>query len=74
MSEADFAWLTEHSVEIHRQYAGKWIAVYDGRVIAFADTATEVARLADEQCPQGGYLLEAVERETDTLYACLCLA
>lgn len=71
---SDFAWLTEHSLEIHQKYAGKWIAVLDGEVIGVGDTAVEAARQADEAQPGGDYILEKVERDLDAIYACVCVA
>ncbi len=61
----DFAWLTDHSDELQRQYAGKWIAVHDGQVIGVGSTATEAARQADERCPDGDYILEWVNPEPE---------
>ncbi len=61
----DFAWLTEHSREIYRKYAGKWIAVLHGEVIGVGDTATEAARQAEEKYPGSTYVLEAVDPETE---------
>ena len=70
----DFNWLVEHGVEIARDYAGKWIAVRDGRVVGVGDTATEAAaqaRSCDEDKP---FILEAVESEADVIYADIYMA
>jgi hypothetical protein len=70
----DFAWLTEHSREIHEKYAGKWIAVLNGQVIGVGQTAVEAAGQAESEHPGGDYILEKVEREVDVIYACLRVA
>lgn len=70
-STADFNWLTEHSLELSREYRGKWIAIHNGRVISIGDTAVEVDKKAREEFPDGGFLLWAVDAETDVIYACL---
>lgn len=70
----DFAWLTEHSRDIYERYAGKWIAVLHGEVIAVGDTAVEVATEAEREHPSGNYILEKVERDVDVIYACLRVA
>lgn len=57
----DFAWLTEHSIEIYEKYAGKWIAVFNGEVIGVGDTATEAAAQAESCQPNANYILEAVD-------------
>ena len=64
----DFAWLTEHSREIHEQHAGKWIAVLNGQVIGVGQTAVEAASQAESKDPGGDYILEKVEREVDVIY------
>lgn len=69
MNSADFSWLAEHGVELHEKYAGKWIAVYDGEVIGVGDTATEAAALADKKRPEGDYILQALDRSGDAIYA-----
>jgi hypothetical protein len=69
MKTTDFSWLAEHGVELHNKYAGKWIAVYDGEVIAVGDTATDVAALADQKRPEGDYILQALDRSGDAIYA-----
>lgn len=61
----DFAWLTEHSLEIYQMYAGKWIAVLNGKIIGVGDTATEAAAQAEASYPDSDYLLEAVDPEPE---------
>lgn len=69
MNVADFGWLSDHSPELYRQYAGKWIAVHDGKVIGVGDTATEVAAQADCMQPDGDYILEALDLSGDVIYS-----
>jgi hypothetical protein len=69
VSSSDFAWLVEHSTEIFRKYAGKWIAVHDGEVIGVGETATEAAEHARENTPDAEFILEAVDAEGDVVYA-----
>ncbi|MBI5866545.1 MAG: hypothetical protein HZB38_18925 [Planctomycetes bacterium] len=61
----DFAWLTEHSLEIYQKYAGKWIAVCEGEVVGVGDTATEAASQAESARPGKEFILEAVDPETE---------
>lgn len=68
MSSADFAWLSEHADENVRQYAGKWIAVHDGRIIGVGDTATEAAEQAREIAPDEDFILEAIDQDADVIY------
>lgn len=68
MRESDLAWLVEHSPEIFRQYAGKWIAVRDGAVIGVGDTAPECVEQAERLALDGDFILEGVESETDVIY------
>lgn len=70
----DFAWLTEHSLENHEKYAGRWIAVLDGEVVGVGDTAVEAANEAELAHPNSDYILEKIERDVDVIYACLCVA
>lgn len=69
MNTVDFAWLAEHGIELQRKYAGKWIAVHDGRVIGIGDTAVEADEQAQAACASGDYILQAIERSADVVYA-----
>ncbi len=69
MQDSDFNWLVEHGPEIFREYAGKWIAVHDGKVIGVGDTAPEAAAQARQTSPNAEFILEAVDREADVIYA-----
>jgi len=69
MRNADFLWLSEHGIELFDKYAGKWIAVRDGSVIGVGDTATEAVRQAEEKAPDGDFILEALDRTGDVIYA-----
>jgi|CXWL01.1.fsa_nt_gi hypothetical protein len=69
MKDTDFSWLAEHGVELHQKYAGKWIAVYDGKVVGVGDTATEAAEHARMLAPDGEFILEALDVSGDVIYA-----
>lgn len=69
MTSADFSWLIEHGPEIYKQYAGKWIAVRDGRIVGVGKTATEAAEAARAEVGNDEFILEAVDRESDVIYA-----
>ncbi len=71
---SDFAWLIEHGPEIFEKYAGKWIAVHDEEVIGVGDTATEAANQARTRNPGAEFILEAVDRDADVIYAGLQVA
>ena len=58
---SDFAWLTEHSLEIYEKYAGKWIAVRDSEVVGVGATATEAAEQAKAKRPDAPFILELVD-------------
>lgn len=68
MVEQDFAWLTEHGAELLRDYAGKWVAVADGKVVGVGDTAPEAATQASANEPGREFILEHVMAETDVIY------
>lgn len=63
----DFAWLSEHSLEIYEKYAGKWIAVCGGEVVGVGETAVEAARQAEEKRPKERYILEKVDPDPERL-------
>jgi hypothetical protein len=63
----DFAWLTDHSLEIFEKYAGKWIAVFNGEVVGVGNTATEAADQAEAKYPDQRYILEAVDSEPERI-------
>lgn len=68
MIERDFAWLTDHGVEIFEKYAGKWIAVRDEKIIAVGNTASEAVNEATLVAPDGDFILEGVDFEADVIY------
>lgn len=74
MQTSDFAWLVEHSTDLQKKYGGKWIAVHAGKVVGVGDTAVEADREAQKHCPEGEYILEAVEASGDTVYGVVCVA
>lgn len=69
--ESDTGWLAEHSMEISREYAGKWIAVYEGRIVGVGATAVEASNQARKVCPDESFILEAVEGDADVIYGIL---
>ena len=69
MSSSDFGWLIEHGDQIAQQYAGKWIAVRNGQVVGVGDTAVEAAQQAREKDPKAEFILEAVDKDADVIYA-----
>ena len=68
MRTKDFAWLAEHAPEVYQKYAGKWIAVRDGRIIGAGDTAPEAAEQAEKEAPDGDFILEGVDSDADVIY------
>ncbi|HNQ23428.1 MAG TPA: DUF5678 domain-containing protein [Phycisphaerae bacterium] len=68
MNTSDFNWLVEHGPDICRKYAGKWIAVHDGRVVGVGDTATDAAEQARKSEPESEFILEGVDSEADVVY------
>ena len=68
MVERNFAWLAEHGAELLRDYAGKWVAVADGKVVGVGDTAPEAAAQASANEPERECILEHVMAETDVIY------
>jgi ABC-type phosphate/phosphonate transport system ATPase subunit len=62
---SDFAWLTEHSLEIYEKYAGKWIAVRDGKVVGVGSTASEAAEQAKAARSDAPFILELVDPEPE---------
>ena len=62
---SDFAWLTEHSLEIHEEYMGKWIAVSGCEVVGVGATATEAAEQAKGKRPDAPFILELVDPELE---------
>ena len=68
MRDADFAWLIDQGPDLFDKYAGKWIAVRDGKVIGVGDTAVEADGEARKIAPDGDFILEAVDRSADVIY------
>ena len=67
MSEPDLTWLTNSSVEDYEKYAGKCIAVLNGKVVGVGTTVVEAAEEAEKSHPGGNYVLEKVEADTERL-------
>jgi hypothetical protein len=68
--EADFAWLADNGPQLCEQYAGKWIAVRDGKVIGVGDTAVEAAEQARKSTDnkEDDFILEAIDASADVIY------
>ena len=64
----DFDWLIEHAREIDEQYAGKWIAVSEGRLVGVGDTATEAAQEARQAASGKRFVLEAIDAEEEVIH------
>lgn len=67
MQHDDFAWLVEHGPELFSQYAGKWIAVRDGKVVGVGDTAPEAAQQTRDSSLDVTPLLYALDAHGDRL-------
>lgn len=68
MKVQDFLWITEHGADLIRDYAGKWIAVADGKVVGVGDTAPQAAEEAAKQVPEEDFILEHVVTTVDVIY------
>lgn len=66
------AWLVEHAAEVAEEYAGRWIAVVDGRVAGTGATAREAFESAATRHGLDVQpLLSYVEATADVIYAVL---
>ena len=65
----DFNWFVAPGADVECDYAGKWIAVCDGKVVGVGETATEAADKARSTVADKPFILEAVEAEADVIYA-----
>ncbi len=74
MRDSDFAWLTDQGPTLFERYAGKWIAVRDSKVIGVGETAIEASLKATKLAPDGDFILEAVDCESDVIYECSQMA
>jgi hypothetical protein len=63
----EFAWLTQHSLEIYKKYAGKWVAVCNSEVAGVGDTAINAATQAEEKYPGADCLFEWVDPESERI-------
>lgn len=70
----DVSWLAEHGPEIQDKYRGKWIAVRDGKVVGVGETAPEAVAQAEADDPNAEFVLQAVDTETDVIYAQVSVA
>ncbi len=69
MNDVDFAWLINNGPQIYEKYAGKWIAVHESKVVGVGATATEAATHARKAIGSDEFILEAVDSESDVIYA-----
>lgn len=69
MRSTDFAWLIDNGPDIYTRYRGQWIAVRNGEVVGIGRTATEAAEQARKDDPEAEFILEAVDSESDVIYA-----
>lgn len=69
MQTTDFNWLVEQGPMVFEKYSGKWIAVADQEVIGVGDTAPEAADAARTAKPGVKFILEAIDKEADVIYA-----
>ena len=61
--DRDFHWLVEHPRELLDRYAGQWLAVVAGRVVAAGPEGEVVYRRAREKYPDAEITIEIVDRE-----------
>jgi hypothetical protein len=61
----DCDWLAEHGEELSARYPGKWVAVYDGEVIAIGDSLFEAGERALQRRPQRDFILEQINVDLD---------
>ena len=47
--QTDFAWSVEHADELEEEYAGRFIAIAERKVVAAGDTSGAVLKEAKEQ-------------------------
>jgi len=43
------SWIEEHRKDLHKQYQGKWIAVYDNKVVAVGKKISAVEKKAEQK-------------------------
>lgn len=73
--DTDFGWLSQHPRELHERYAGQWLAVVDGEIVASGTDGEAVYKEARRKHPDVEIVMEAVEREiTNPVYESVLLA
>ena len=60
--------LVENNRLLNEKYAGKWVAIADGKLVAVGDTAPEAAEKAEKAAPNSEYTLQAIDFDTDVIY------
>lgn len=74
-NDRDFNWLTQHPRELHKRYAGQWLAVVDGRIVAAGEDGPVIYKEAQTKYPDAEITMEVVEREiTNPVYGFVLLA
>jgi hypothetical protein len=68
MKDNDFQWLADHGPELHQKYAGKWIAIHNGKVVGVGDTAVEASEKAEKETCGREFVLQALDAEADVIY------
>jgi hypothetical protein len=68
MKDNDFQWLADHGPELHQKYAGKWVAIHDGKVVGVGDTAVEASQKAETETGGRDFVLQALDAEADVIY------
>ena len=61
--DTDFLWLTKHTPELQKRYAGKWIAIVHQEVTGVGDTASEAYNQSRKKYPTMKPLLNVVPTE-----------
>ena len=65
--DTDFVWLTKHTFELQKRYAGKWIAVIHQQVTRVGDTASEAYNQSRKKYPNLKSLLNVVPTEENLI-------
>ena len=54
-------WVDEHSIDLQRRYPDKWVAVFEGAVVAAGTDLGEVRNVAKEKTGQTAIYVEFIE-------------
>ena len=73
--DTDFNWLSQHPRELHKRYAGHWLAIVNGEIVASGTDGDAVYQEARRKHPDADILLDVVDHElTNPIYGFLRLA